>query len=363
MFETMNYALRPTSHLLDLIRRRDDDWHLVRLRIISHPNDVRYKTSHQATVLHQACLYRTSLDMIELLLNAYPDAIIAQDSEGWTPLHVALLYGANEELCLLLIRRGGVTKDGRYIGSPLHLACRHGASAPILQALLNANPAMAVQPNEAGAKPAHLVWRDFRKRSSGYAIEELQEEHVEDLLHRIGWILDAARGRKLQQQSRRRNDETASIPSLHDVVDLHSELHHLISIMIRLYPEQCSRRDTKGNLPLHVAASVRPNKGPSLSLLSFRRNNTDVLDQILHAYPSAANLPDGTGRLPLHLAVLSERTWKTGICSLVQASPQSITTRNILTHRYPAQEARDVDTIYQLILAWPPLLSATSSCQ
>jgi ankyrin repeat protein len=361
----MRHTLRPTSHLLDLIRRRD--WHLVRLRIRSHPNDAHYKK----TMLHQACLYRAPLDVMELLLQATPpDAIVAQDSQGWTPLHMVLLYGAKDDICLLLIRRGGTlggNKDGEYIGSPLHLACRHGASTIILKALLQADPTMAVKENEAGAKPANLLWHQFRKQTgSDYEIDDLQEEHVQDLLHRMGWIVDAARGRQFHQE---RNSEQLPAVSLHDVIDLHSELRHFISIMIRLYPEQCRRRDDQGNLPLHVAASVhQPCQEVCASLSSFRKvnkNNIDALDQLLHAYPPAANIPDGTGRLPLHLAVNSgSRTWKMGIASLVQASPRSITTRNVLTHLYPAQEAaHDVETSYELLKAWPPLVVVMTSSQ
>jgi ankyrin repeat protein len=312
---------------------------------------------------------------MELLLEASPPtAIVAQDSQGWTPLHMALLYGAKDDICLLLIRRGGLgllNEEGEYIGSPLHLACRHGASTTILKALLQANPNMAYQENETGTKPANLLWHQFRKQTgSDYDIDDLQEEHVHDLLHRMGWILDAARGRQFHHEHQERNSsdyEQPSAVSLHDVIDLHSELRHFISIMIRLYPEQCRRRDAQGNLPLHVAASVQPRQEVSASLASFRQvnmNNIDPLDQLLHAYPLAANLPDGMGRLPLHLAVSSSRTWKTGIASLVQASPQSLTTRNVVTHLYPAQEAaQDVETSYELLKAWPPLVVVTTSSQ
>jgi hypothetical protein len=51
-----------------------------------------------------------------------------------------------------------------------------------------------------------------------------------------------------------------------------------------------------------------------------------------------------------------KRQWNSGIAALVQAAPGTLEQPNGLTHLYPAQEAHDVETIYQLVLAWPPLV-------
>jgi ankyrin repeat protein len=73
------------------------------------------------------CLYREPLDLVELSLEANPDALVAHnDSQGWTPIHLIILYGGNEEIALMLIRRGGALVallQSPDIGSPLHLAC------------------------------------------------------------------------------------------------------------------------------------------------------------------------------------------------------------------------------------------------
>lgn len=327
---------RPSPALVDLIR--DRDWQSVKSHIQSHPWDARYKTSNQSTTLHHACLYRAPYEVCFDILETYPEAVYAQDSQGWTPLHVSLLYNAAEDVCLLLIARGGApSTSAEYVSSPLHLACRHGASARVMRALLQACPNMANTVSESGTKPANLLWFGFRKRTSDHAIDDLENGHVEELMSRLGMLLHAARGRSIEEDS---------VVSLHEVIELHSELHHLIALLIRLFPDECRRLDINGNLPLH-------------HLTAHCSGVVTILEKLLQAYPTAARIPDNKGRLPLHVALSQGRwTWSTGVDKLVRASPESLATRNILTRLYPAQEAvYDVDTVLQLLLAWPVLLA------
>ena len=91
---------------------------------------------NNATSLHLACLYRAPKDLVEMILDFNPNSLLCQDSEGWTPIHVVLLYGNDEETAIMLIRRGGkeaVSIQSPIVGSPLHLAFRHGCSANIIQ--------------------------------------------------------------------------------------------------------------------------------------------------------------------------------------------------------------------------------------
>jgi ankyrin repeat protein len=348
-----------SSGLVDLIR--GGDWSLVASHVISHPCDANYRTSNQSTPLHHACLYGAPYEIVKLILSAHLDALVAEDSNGWTPLEVALTYAAPEDVCLMLIRRAGVvvstaqsrchvstkhvsTLRALMCPSPLNVACRHGASTAIIKALLETNSQMASVPDLMGEKPAKLLWLGFRKQTSDHAIEDLDYPEVEDLLVRMVLLIHATQGRPPLVEEQQHE------VSLQEIIELDSELDHLISVIIRLYPDKCRRLDENGNLPLHVAASRAP---PSSSFI-------DTLDLLLQAYPSAAKIPDSLGRLPLHLALSSKRTWKTGIQSLVQHNPESLTARNVVTQLYPAHEADDVDTTYELLQAWPSILQIHS---
>ena len=97
----------PTKTLLQLIRRRD--WDGCKYRLLTYPWDAQYRdrSGNNSMPLHLVCLYRAPIEVVTMLVDAHPRALLAQDTEGWTPIHLILLYGGDEEIALLLIRRGG----------------------------------------------------------------------------------------------------------------------------------------------------------------------------------------------------------------------------------------------------------------
>jgi hypothetical protein len=302
---------------------------------------------------------------VEVVLNAAPQALFATDTEGWTPLHVAFLYGADEQTCFLLIRRGGAnvaSMQSRLVGSPLHVACRHGVSTRVLQELLNANPGMVRIASESGIKPATLLWNEFTKNPSNEQVLhskgtiDARNPGIIKFVDRIQLLLNAAAGRK--------TDSSHPI-SLHEMValQLDLDLSHIIPLAVRLYPHQIPTRNHEGNLVLHIAASSPVQRKQHQHLRFGAQDSVDIL---VNAFPTGARIPNREGRLPLHLALAcGKRTWNEGICPLVNAAPQALMTRDIKTHLYPVQlaaisEAEDdlesLSTIYELLLAWPLVL-------
>jgi hypothetical protein len=88
------------------------------------------KDSQGRTPLHMLCRYRSeevTVEIVELFLNAYPEALASQTSAGNTPLHLACRYNANadESIIQLLMQRDPnslqfVTNKGSTV---LHFAC------------------------------------------------------------------------------------------------------------------------------------------------------------------------------------------------------------------------------------------------
>jgi ankyrin repeat protein len=353
-----------TGQLIELIRRRD--WEGARHRAFTHPWDAQYRTCSESnsTPLHLVCLYRAPCDVVQAVLDAHPEAIMATDREGWTPLHVAFLYGANEQTSLLLIRRGGATvasMQSRLVGSPLHVACRHGVSTRVLRELIKTNPSMVRIANESGTKPATLLWNEYAKNpanenvlnSSGTI--DTKDPGVAKFVERIRLLLNAATGQ----------DTDSSQPILlHELVafQFDLDLSQVVPLAVRWYPDQISTRDNHGNLPLHIAASTpAQRKRQHMRFIAL-----DTVKVLVASYPAAASISNREGRLPLHLALAcGRRTWSSGIGTLVDAAPQVLMTRDVKTHLYPVHlaaihEADDdlesLNTIYELLLAWPPAL-------
>jgi hypothetical protein len=216
--------------------------------------------------------------------------------------------------------------------------------------------------SESGTKPATLLWNEFAKNPSNEKVLhskgtiDARNPAIIKFVDRIQLLLSAATGR---------DTESSHSISLHEVVALQSDLDlsHIIPLVVRLYPNQTSTRDHDGNLVLHIAASS-PVQQKQHQHMRFVVQ--DAVDVLVNSFPTGARMPNREGRLPLHLALeRGKRTWSTGVCTLVNAAPQTLMTRDVTTHLYPVQlaaihEAEDdlesLSTIYELLLAWPSVL-------
>jgi ankyrin repeat protein len=314
-----------------------------------------------------------------MLLDANPSALFTQDSEGWTPIHLVLLYGGDEDTALLLIRRGGAPAaavKSPFVGSPLHLACRHGASIAIIEELLKANLSMATTANDNGTKPAEVVWHQFvRNPGNANVVRILRKERngesdmiesnlssLDDLVERLTLLVQAAKKEGKSGISRLTHDLLRHQSALGDLTEF-------LEIAVRLLPEQLEVMDDSQNYLLHVAASKPPPKRTLFPQISQGRVgiNYDSIDILVRSFPSAASFTNGNGDLPLHLALsMGKRTWRTGISSLVESYSDALQVRDRDTGLYPFQmaatfpsgknEAESVETVYELLLSCPHIL-------
>jgi ankyrin repeat protein len=393
-FPIPSTGLTPTKVLNESIRRRD--WDATRVRVLSHPWDASYraKQRNNATPLHLACLYRAPIDVVRMVFEANPKALLCQDSEGWTPLHVILLYGDDEETALMLIRQGGAKAaavQSRVVGAPLHLAFRHGCSTAIIKELLRVNPAMATTANEYSTKPAKILWYHYSRNPDNERmlndIAEHQllppqgEKSLRELVERLTLLVRAAKGQ--QHWNKQQNQQHCQI--LHDVVMATEknlgDLSLFLPLIVLLYPEQLRMKDGSGNLPLHNAASYPPTTMAFAP--SFRRHTRhtavtitkDPVEVLVQGYPVAATIPNSSGHLPLHIALSrGQRRWRTGISSILLAAPEVLLMLDLETQLLPfqlaaagnshsdaEQEGKEevVETILELLLACPHAIPRT----
>lgn len=348
--------------------------------MLAYPPDAHYRNprGNSVTPMHLVCLYRAPLDLIEMLIDANPDALFEKDAEGWTPLHLTILYGGDEETILLLIRRGGKTAaslQSPSVGSPLHLACRHTAPLAILEALVQANIDMATAPNEHGAKPAEVVWSQFLRQNKNIRVfdavvgpddngNDISINHpaIQDLINRIKILLTAAKA-----EERGNDNHHHEALKLHDLVSnlpVLGDISPFLDIAVRLYPEQVTTSDKDGNYPLHLVAGNPFNGGasPKVGHLQYWIPR-DPIEVLVSSFPSAAAYTDKNGDLPLHLALKSgQRQWGSGLSSLVMAFSDALHRRDRETGLFPFQLAAafptfdDLEclgTIFELLVACP----------
>jgi ankyrin repeat protein len=334
--------------LLILIRQRH--WEPALERILQHPLDARFRdTPNRATPLHIALMHRAPHAVIVVLVDAFPTALLLQDTEGWTPLHVNILYGSHEDTTMLLIKRGGpmaASLHSKFVGSPLHLLCRHGGTLTTLQALISTSPEQVTVTNEVGICAPNLLYKSFLRRHDLNKLEDVKSIVAQLLLmvHAVyqGEIRCAhPRTRKVELE-----------PSLHQVIHFqctHAKETDLVRLVLQLYPNLATTPDARGRLPIHVAVSQPRSVFPQPTSSVYFTTPHDPLCLLLAQAPSLASHADPTtGRLPLHTAVSllnsSHRSFRTGIQALIRACPAALQQRDPVNGLFPFQLAATATT-------------------
>jgi hypothetical protein len=110
------------------------------------------------------------------------------------------------------------------------------------------------------------------------------------------------------------------------------------------FPEEASRLNDRGNLPLHAACSFQA--------------TADVVETLLKAYPGGASQPNGVGNLPIHQAAMWQAPVET-VEVLLSRHPEGSTVRNqygSLPLHMAASNRASPEVIKLLIGAYPDAL-------
>jgi len=110
------------------------------------------------------------------------------------------------------------------------------------------------------------------------------------------------------------------------------------------FPEEASRLNDRGNLPLHAACSFQA--------------TADVVEVLLRAYPGGASQPNGVGNLPIHQAAMWQAPVETVEVLLVR-HPEGTTVRNqygSLPLHMAASNRATPEVVKLLIDAYPDAL-------
>mmetsp|Transcript_13332 Transcript_13332/g.20304 ORF Transcript_13332/g.20304 Transcript_13332/m.20304 type:complete len:579 (+) Transcript_13332:167-1903(+) len=110
------------------------------------------------------------------------------------------------------------------------------------------------------------------------------------------------------------------------------------------FPEEASRLNERGNLPLHAACSFQA--------------TADVIEALLKAYPGGASQPNSAGNLPIHQAAMWQAPTPT-VELLLSRHPEGATVRNqygSLPLHMAASNQASLEVVKLLIDAYPDAL-------
>jgi ankyrin repeat protein len=290
--------------------------------------------------------------VIQSLLKAFPEASTMIGSSNMTPLHITCSsQHASVHVIRVLLELGSSGQcamqdlDG---DTPLHTACRCGASLDVLEVLTQAYPDAVHQRDQEGLTPLLRLWVRYFVILGNDVIEGVRGPA--DLVGELGdaWkktdlLLHAAHYGTLE---RRNSNSAPAAFSLHAAASVDCP-RPIVKIAATVYPEQLSLRDDQGRTPLMCAAqapifkvrdlsddgyglddvifgdSANDNKEESAS--DSQPSVIELLLQACHGEAtSAACITDNSGRLPLHVALQQGKKWNEGIKALVEAFPDSL---------------------------------------
>jgi hypothetical protein len=348
--------------------------------------------SSKATSLHLAAKLmerdcsKQLLSIIEMLCQAYPQALSMTDSAGNIPLHYAIApsayFGAGSKnstnihglkkipfswqaravlvsrliqadpiISKHYLKRNDVvygTNDATGACSPLYrvlqtlgddysslapsvnyVQCIHlGASVPEMPGVGNASD---------GDKPLSFLYRKFTRQ---FDISEKfftgDNSRPEVLEHRQKYKTSAGNTWKLIELLLKPppsdSNTTQHWGILHCAVQVETP-PDLLRYIVETNAQDLTRVDAQGNLPLHYAARNKPPKHVIKNAHFPVFYNKYVVDELLYKFPEGATMQNAEGEFPLTLAVQANKQWiGGGIKSLHDAFPEAMTQINLESH-------------------------------
>ena len=259
--------------------------------------------------IHEACRYDTRYDTTELiqyLLEIYPESINARDLKGRLPIHYAAMNGRTGTIELLLKHDPDAaskkTEDEKQ-SLPLHMVCQYCKRPKPIQVLYDAFPEATLVFDADGKIPMQLIKKG---RSKVFKFFSEQFEYVKKL-NDMAFMITA--------------NEIGWLPlhrALKDDVSLGT-----IKLMVKKCPAAVRMADNLMAFPLHVACEfssvkvvrflVEEHDGIPIhqldtnkdSVLHYacRGGNLEVVKYLLDNHtPLVASVEvNGNGELPLHL--------------------------------------------------------------
>ena len=343
------YSNPPDSRLHDAARLFD--WAKVKKLVEESSDLAKYVGNGQMMALHHACSRRPEdASVVKLLLNAYPDALFAQDNKGYTPFHYACRFKASVEVFQYLLylypkraKKALQMKCRKFGRKPFFYSIRYDAPDGVMEMLLDVDTSGVLDEDSHGESPLSLVWTNYettligkkmvnkykQKVLNGETITLIPDTPFAKAWGKVEFLLQYA----LKRIQPTQNNEDWKM--LHATCSI--QCHHtLFCIASGLYPKQIEEIHTStGRTALHCAASSPATGEGALNviadLLTSFKEATRIKDNIdgslpLHliaenpkkqhwvelgakdiyeAYPEAVGIKDSNGRLPLHRACMA----------------------------------------------------------
>lgn len=298
---------RSPIELYRLVLNRD--WYRAIRHVDEYPEEARFLDDFGLSPLHRACFRDAPVELISVLIRAFPEATHLQDRcqfSGLTPLHAACHYCSPAVVrCLLKSNPSAIHMISTKGHTPLQCTCQvYEARIRHHFARIEYENSQHQQHQKGAATPvATKPWSDI---------------FVDDPILLRFWSVVCALLQVQVHGYPKDIDEDCSAFIVHACARAsHTVPTILLELAVRLHPEQlllpCR---TTGQLPLHIALSQ-----PSSTL-----HSDGVASFLFQQSPNAARYPDPSagGIYPLIQAQCTGKSWNTFVYPLLHAYPEAL---------------------------------------
>ena len=321
------------GYVNSLVNRQD--WKTLTTLLTKNPEHAQVidKNNLDQLPIHRAILKGASFELIEKLIEVYPDGLSHKDQNNMTPLHYVCIYNfcldkfyyklrhenisdsTGHVLKLVLTTRPLEAKetdnDGR---TPLHVAAQSKACADAIRELLKYHGDGAARRTKAGKLPLHYA---LENRASAEAVKVIIEAYPNG----IG------------ESSLRKNP-------LHCACENRASVE-TIQILVESYPAGVQEKSVESMLPIHLACA--------------NKQSLETIELLLHEWGESIYNRDINSRLPLHHA-LEKSCCDAVILHLIKTAPDTAKISGYYPHlplHLAIEKIHSFDVIKCLLLAHP----------
>lgn len=305
--------------------------------------------------IHEACRLNPPRSVIEALCrasrvapgsNSMSNLSGVRSKESWynrLPLHVACSEGASARVveCLLQIdikTAECMDKDGNL---PVHLAYLNGADIEVIALLLQAYPESVFVSNYAGSTPENLVKKISRpntfdtanmiEASQAAALQPMESNKREVLIRekfktastKLGEISDD----DIFNTDKYTDLARSVMKQQWNAVVAHAATNEIRSGQSMWFERKAVDGTVLRQLPIHEACNM---SAPDASLLA-----------LIDARPQDTQVTDSNGTLAIHIALANTDTSDKVILALLEVNPDSLITADKRNDRLPLHIAFD----------------------
>jgi len=325
---------------------KDAPFEIIQLILSENPLEASKPSIHGELPLHAACM-STSIqyETIKIIVEAYSEATFIKNDYGRTPLHYAVWHGLPVNILYLLL---SYNPSAVYIKDSIGISCFVWFEFKIFRGREIMKKAAI---NSLDKHSKQLVVQYFETMSllaiTGYL------KSVPPLLPHVNAIIQFDCKYLFH-----------SLLQLGPICPL-----YFFNSAIAIYPENLCIPNSRGELPLHIAAGYNLETGRKMKnvyyehIKEFVSSDTKrytyiscVISVLLKHYPNAAKVGDCKGRLPLHFCVENSAiNWE----SIFVHYPQAVYIRDPVLGLFPFMIAamnHNLNCSFQMLRCAPDVL-------